>query len=507
MCNEKKGKIILLYADNIVETRPISNMPVTETLHAFLKQDSDVFSLVNLSQEEIYKKICDLKPDYICVEIRSTEHMDKVFELLENYKKVSNCKIIVFGFFVSSWADYLCENGDKCNCIDYVMKGEPERGIKKIINGEIVNTSNHPMLVERMIFDSLDELPRQEFVGKTDLNIMISRGCLNNCNFCYERQYYGKYRYRSVKNVVDELSDFCKQCEKKPWVYFSDLDFLAISDVNSEWIDDFCQSVLSKNINFNFTMQTRSTRIKRDMISKLKSIGLQGVALGIESGSERVLADYNKKSCVEENEAAIATLRGLGIPYKIHFIMYDPSTRLDDIRAGLNFFKRIGFPAGAYVSHPPVSLLDKLRLVRGTVLYEKYMKLEGFEYSAQNYYVTYDFLHSETRDYYNFIEKWRHDTKDFLSNYYMVLDILLNTDKPSNLLFVSMIGNKFKEIDLEMMIDLLDNENKNEVYERYLTKVDRLHNRLYKNKSLSQYFESEHKHTVRGWHINYEKYI
>ena len=108
--------------------------------------------------------------------------------------------------------------------VDYVVQGEGERAILKIINGE----AKERILREKRIAD-LDSLPFQPYDifsklpyhyfcpwidAKPIFTMNTSRGCTSNCAFCSISSIWGKkYTFFSADRIISEIA-FSKNLKK-----------------------------------------------------------------------------------------------------------------------------------------------------------------------------------------------------------------------------------------------------------------------------------------------------
>ena len=74
---------------------------------------------------------------------------------------------------------------------------------------------------------------------------------------------------------------------------------------------------------------------------KLRDAGLFLVYMGIESGNEQGLKVLNKEMSVEQNLAAVRTLKDLALNVSYGFMLFDPSSTFDSVRENLVFLKNI----------------------------------------------------------------------------------------------------------------------------------------------------------------------
>ena len=137
--------------------------------------------------------------------------------------------------------------------------------------------------------------------------IKTSFGCPYNCSFCFCKEItQGQYFTREMDDIIKELSSI-----EEEEVYIVDDDFLY--DRNK--LESFIAGLKLNNIKKKFLVYGRADFIaqNKDIIAKLKEVGLQAVIVGIESVRAGDLKDYKKGTTVEINEKCIQILQELDI--------------------------------------------------------------------------------------------------------------------------------------------------------------------------------------------------
>lgn len=137
--------------------------------------------------------------------------------------------------------------------------------------------------------------------------IKTSFGCPYNCSFCFCKEVTdGKYFSRDMEDVINELETI-----EEEEIYIVDDDFLF----NKDKLHKFVDLIHERNIHKKFLVYGRADFIAEnpDIITELKSVGLQAVIVGIESVRARDLQSYNKKTTKEINEKCIKILKALDI--------------------------------------------------------------------------------------------------------------------------------------------------------------------------------------------------
>jgi len=118
------------------------------------------------------------------------------------------------------------------------------------------------------------------------ISIMSSRGCPYHCIFCSKSGM--KYRMRSGKRVVDEIEHFYKTLSIQG-VNFLDLTFTA----NPQHAEAICKELVDRKMGVKWWCESR-VNINLKLLEQMKSAGCVSLAVGVESGSPRILSKISK---------------------------------------------------------------------------------------------------------------------------------------------------------------------------------------------------------------------
>ena len=124
-------------------------------------------------------------------------------------------------------------------------------------------------------------------------------------------------------------------------ITFVDDQFVGPGKKGKAWAYQLGEEILRRKIGAPFTCSCRVNDIDRDLFGLLKEAGLTCVFVGVESGTERGLLTFNKRTSVAQNVDALATLDKLGIGYKIGFMFFDPYTTFEEVKQNLRFLSDI----------------------------------------------------------------------------------------------------------------------------------------------------------------------
>jgi len=288
-------------------------------------------------------------PDFIGIGISYLDWKiaDKCFQIIKEINP--EIKTIAGGIFPSIFPDEVLKN----KYIDYVIQGEGEIAMLDIINGNgidfdrfIISEPIHNLdllpFSDRELFDYRKELS-QDFSpsGRTPHITMISgRGCPYGCGYCQpaERMVFkGKYRMRSVPNVIQELIELRRYNFQS--ITFWDDTFTA----NHDWVMEFCDAYKIAGFGQKIACCSRADIIcnNESMIKRMSEIGVEYFVVGFETGTDRLLKFINKGVMLEQNYRAVEICRKYGIKVFGTFMLGLPTETKEESRATIDMIKKI----------------------------------------------------------------------------------------------------------------------------------------------------------------------
>ncbi len=273
------------------------------------------------------KEFCELisqhQPDFVVLDSTTPS----IFSDIEYAKIVKNLtkgksKVIMVGPHVSALPEetlLIAEGSIDVVCIgeyDYTVRDvilnfnnlSEVRGICYLENGKPKRTK------PRELISNLDELPfpawhHLDLMKYFDggklypyIDIISGRGCPNRCIFClWPQVMHGlKYRFRSPKNVVDEIEydiKLCPQVLHGGEFFFEDDTFT----VNKERAILICEEILRRNLKITFSVNARVDTADREMFRIMKKAGCRELLVGFESGVQEILDRMNKNITLEQS--------------------------------------------------------------------------------------------------------------------------------------------------------------------------------------------------------------
>jgi len=181
--------------------------------------------------------------------------------------------------------------------------------------------------------------------------ILGSRGCPYNCTFCGSSKIWKrKLRVRSIDNILGEIEKLIKDYGKPGErfdIKFWDDTFTSIR----KNVINFCNALIQRGLNkkIRWYCLTRVNLIDEEILKLLKKSGCNAIALGIESGSDRILKAIRKRITTEQVRNAVKLIKKHGFRLNTYWMLGFPEETEEDIRASINFLTELR-PDSAFVS-------------------------------------------------------------------------------------------------------------------------------------------------------------
>lgn len=176
-------------------------------------------------------------------------------------------------------------------------------------------------------------------------SVLGSRGCPWDCSFCsirpfYEAQGGALRRLRDPRAVVHEMRDLYRNRGVSLFL-FQDDDFLATGKRGRSWGSAVADAIREANLagSIAFKISCRSDEVRPEIIERLVAGGLTHVYMGVESGDEIGLGNMNKMLDPSAHLRAGAILRRYGLSFDFGFMLLDPYSSFDSIRANIRFLE------------------------------------------------------------------------------------------------------------------------------------------------------------------------
>ncbi|MBI2853654.1 MAG: radical SAM protein [Chloroflexi bacterium] len=326
---------------------------------------------------------------------------------LINRLKEAGYTVVVGGPHVSVVGRKVLE---ECNA-DYAIKHEAEFRLLRLCqtkaldqiegliyrrSGSIVENGNGDFV------DDLDSIPFPRY-RSFELNryapgggvpIVSSRGCPYMCTFCSAKLVVGRrFRARSAKNVVDEVEYWYREGRRR----FSFVDDNFTFD--RQRVLDICDLIEQRGLTGligECGNGVRADKVDVPLLQRMKAVGFNSLAIGVEAGNDKVLKSIKKGESKEAIEKAIKAACDVGFSTRLYFLLGSPGETPQDLEDAVQlalkypvqeakFSNIIPFPGTElynWIEQNRLFLVDPKEYLNTTMLYDDVPVFETPDFSA-----------------------------------------------------------------------------------------------------------------------------
>jgi len=188
---------------------------------------------------------------------------------------------------------------------------------------------------ERANVEDLDTFAAPQDYFSTHI-LMTSRGCPWACTFCGSESQWGRgFRGHSTEYVLDAIE---KALARLP------VKILQIKDdtftTNRKRVLELCRGIRERNLKFAWSCDTRVDLLSDELLREMRLAGCQRLSLGVESGSQTIIRNVDKKITVEEILESTALAKKWGIRVRYFMMLGNRGETVETFRETLAFLAR-----------------------------------------------------------------------------------------------------------------------------------------------------------------------
>lgn len=301
----------------------------------------------NLSLEEVLSKINLVKPNFVLINIFTTNFL-LVKKIVENVSinthwiigglSTKSLYIEIFKWKTDNLIDIIYGDGELI--VNDIINSSLQEYSKKEYNNKryfvidnasmyyVKNISNERL--NRKIFKNE---PQINIYNESEISIYTSRGCPHNCAYCVAARSRNielkKIRRKTPDRIIAELNEIKKN-------YFQVTAIRILDDLFLSNKQSFNDAILIFN-NFDFHWRAmchiKSIKSIQDkVLEEIKESGCNELFVGIESGSPKMLKKIHKTDNIDTIVYSIERVLKIGINIKGYFICGFPNETVDDLR-------------------------------------------------------------------------------------------------------------------------------------------------------------------------------
>lgn len=251
--------------------------------------------------------------------------------------------------------------------IDYAIRGEGEYAMRNLIE-----SGSRDRVIRADRIASLDDLPwpeREKFWSHggipmsqeekllADVSyISTARGCPYSCKFCASPVMWGRVPVakRKASGIIGEVRHICDShwrnsrlsCDATASDRLTIHDNTAIYFVDDTFVfnEQIALNVMegiAEVGNVPWKCESRADRITEPIASAMATSGCTRAKIGVESGSDRMLAKIGKKETKADILRGVRLLQKHGVPVTAYLMAGFPDETNDDLRKTIDFAREL----------------------------------------------------------------------------------------------------------------------------------------------------------------------
>lgn len=318
-------------------------------------QTLDDFTYKDLS-DMLMKDEINLIGLYTC-----SENIKNAISFLRHIKKTLSVPIIAGGpgcihykELLLAGCDIICLGEGDDTIVDIIDYYESRKRLEEIKGIAYIDRTSYKINTTqaRPLIDNLDKLPfplrSPETVKKyydhfayplsrPYISIACSRGCPYRCAFCASSYIWqGRYRQRSVENVINEIKEAVVKFRIKS-ICFTDDVFAQ----NFNWLKEFCNSLDRERFRLKWMcdLNPNDLRSRREeAFSMMAEAGCKLISFGGQSANAEVLKNINRNPHeIEELKRSIHIAKKMNITTVVNYIFGLPGDTKETLEENLEF--------------------------------------------------------------------------------------------------------------------------------------------------------------------------
>lgn len=278
-------------------------------------------------------------------------------KLAQDIKSINPGVTTVFGGTHSTFTDV--DTLQQYPDIDIVVRHEGEATVIELVSALSAHNSNANGLSHvrgityrkgdtikrnpgRQFIEDLDSIPlpardlleTQRYYNEGGMPQIISaRGCPHRCMFCSTSSMWGhRIRFRSPKNVVDEIEQLTEQYT------FEELNFAddTFTIVHKHAIG-ICEELRERRLDIQWGCNIRVDTLNKTLVETMRKAGCNAFFVGVESGNQKTLDFMKKRTTIQQIRKAVDLAKKYSIKTALSCILGFPNETYEDVQNTIDF--------------------------------------------------------------------------------------------------------------------------------------------------------------------------
>ena len=334
------------------------------------------------------RRVRELKPKTVGITVLSNHFIVAHHIATICKEEVPDCRVIVGGVHAEAYPEQMLRNKN----IDAVARGDGEETMADFVAGRPYSETqglsyrgpNHEVIHNpiRALTKDLDQYPFPAYhlidftkyfpgVGTyrnyPAINMLMTRGCPGKCTFC--NSALTVLRGRSPEKMVDLIQKLREEHGIRQITFYDDT-FTATPVT----VRKFCHEMITRKVDVTFVCYARGDMFSEEMAQLLSQAGCHQVLLGIESGSDKLMAAIGKPIDKAKYKRVVDIAHKYGIEVRGAFIIGHLEETKETLEETLQFAVDLDldFFAPSILTPYPGTELFKQSKAENILLHEDY---------------------------------------------------------------------------------------------------------------------------------------
>ena len=268
---------------------------------------------------------------------------------------------------------------------DFIVDGEPESALQRLFAGEALGG-----LAPSPQIGDLDSLPfplwdplvparwnlRVPFAGRPyggSLPVLASRSCPEFCTYCPHR-IQTTYRWRSIGNILDELSHL-QETRGSLHIVFRD----PLFSQDKTRVLELCEGIRSRGLSHTFECETRLDRLDNELLIAMRGAGLRAMSFGVESVAPLTLKKAGRRPIPEPHQREILRrCHELGIVTAAFYVLGFAQDTWESIRSTIQYSIDLGSTVAQFKILTPYPSTPMFTQMESSIVETDWERFDGF---------------------------------------------------------------------------------------------------------------------------------
>lgn len=255
------------------------------------------------------------------------------------------------------------------NDVGDIIKNAPQPAIVDIsnlphINFDLFDVEIYIENAKEHLCEDNTNIPREGF---RSLPVNTARGCVGSCTFCYHNFKGYRYRWRSMKSVLNEIGEMIRKYNLN-YIEFGD----ELTLFSRKRAEEFAEAILKSGLKFFWAITCRADCFTYDsdieIMKKMREAGCISAGYSLESSNPEILKMMNKHITVEQFARTTELFYRAGITPRTSLVIGYPIETVESIK---NTFKCCAdnkiYPSAGFLLPQPGSVMYDYAVQHGFI--------------------------------------------------------------------------------------------------------------------------------------------